>query len=272
MSFISDYCQPFWLRWLPLLPQLGCGLLGLCFLHSSPSELTRSSTLAWCSLEPCLSGEMGYVPEPHFSGINAARRGTNWECVFPWYALSFQQHNWPIAKCHLEYLGQLSTCNCEDLELVCYFWFSLIVLPRNSYFQTSQIRLEEIYGRCDAFLHPLGKHQTTFTFSFSGKTQPSFPSNTLFLNLGGYGNNNTSLRELLWRFKKASALFKFYAGFSICMFSKVFHACYACILCMFLCTFYACFFKPFYEVLGAKGNINQYQLSVFLRRSRLWEA
>lgn len=101
---------------------------------------------------------------------------------FPWYAPSCQRHNWPIARWHLEYLGQLSTCNCEDLELACYFWFSLIVLPRNSYGQTSQIPRD--FWEMDAFLHPLGKIRQLSPFPSLGKLNHHFPQILSFWILG----------------------------------------------------------------------------------------
>lgn len=147
---------------------------------------------------------------------------------FPWYPLSCQQHNWPIARWHLEYLGKLSTCNCEDLELICYFWLWWLS-PEIAI--SGHLWLKEISERWNIFFHPQG-NQRTFNFSFSRVSHlPLFFSSIFFLNLGGCCGDNTYLLELLWRLKKTSALLKFYAYSSICLLSRSF---------MFSWIFYPC--------------------------------
>lgn len=147
MSLDSDPCQPSWVRWLPLFPldAVGCWNSMRHFSISDALKLTRQvlwlscfprpsrsgwlglPRLAWCPVETCLSGVGWLYSRITLQLDNVAIRGAHWESVFSLIGTGLSVTQW-----HLEYLGKLSTCNCQELGLLCCLWFGLLLSPETA--------------------------------------------------------------------------------------------------------------------------------------------
>ena len=98
-----------------------------CFPRPSRSGWLGLPRLAWCPVETCLSGVGWLYSRITLQLDNVAIRGAHWESVFSLIGMGLSATQW-----HLEYLGKLSTCNCQDLGLLCCLWFGLLLSPETA--------------------------------------------------------------------------------------------------------------------------------------------
>lgn len=165
---------------------------------------------------------------------------------FSWYTLSCQRYNWPIPRWHLEYLGKLSTCNCEDLELVCYFGFSLTVFLRNSFFQAAETQRDfwEIWC-CPP---SRGKLENFHLFLLWDNSATIFPQIFSFWILGV---------AMVIKIPTLQSCYEDLRRHQPCINSMhvLQYACFqgfSCMLCMYFMHILCIFFKPFDEVIGGQ--------------------